>query len=114
AAAVRLVAEELVTDQLLLVVDVLLDAVAQHHVVEALVRGPRHLRAAPHQGEVVLEAALPRQLLVGGVVLQLGDLSDQAHGIDGSTSKKEELYDRRTIPGLCLGAFLVENTAEQE
>jgi hypothetical protein len=68
-AAVRAVLEELVPDQLLLVVDVLLDTVRQHHVVEALVRIARDLRRLANQRQVVLEGPLPGELFVRGVVL---------------------------------------------
>jgi hypothetical protein len=57
--AVDLVAEEVVTDQLLLVVDVLLGAVRDHHVVQALKRIARDLRPFAHDVQVLLETAFP-------------------------------------------------------
>jgi len=58
-AVINLVAEEVVPNQLLLVVDVLLGAVGDHHVVDALERVARDLRALTNDGQVVFEAALP-------------------------------------------------------
>jgi hypothetical protein len=58
-----LVLEEVVADELLLVVDVLLGPVADDHVVDALVRVARDLRVLAHDLQVVLEGALPVQLL---------------------------------------------------
>ena len=72
-AVPRLVLEEVVTDELLLVVDVLLGAVAHDHVVEALVRVARDLRPLTNDRQVLLERALPMQLLVQLEVLHRGD-----------------------------------------
>jgi hypothetical protein len=82
---VRLVAEELVADQLLLVVDVLLDTVRQHHVVQSLVRVTGGVRVLANQLEVLLEGAFPGELFVGLEVLELGDLSHETHALDRTT-----------------------------
>ena len=79
APAVLLVLEEVVADQLLLVVDVLFLAVRQDHVVDALERGARDLRVLADDLQVVLEGAVPVQLLVLAVVLQRRDLRGQVH-----------------------------------
>src|SRR5690606_33585293 len=78
-AAVLLVAEEVEPTQLLLVVDVLLDPVRQHHVVDTLKRIAGNPRVLPHQVEVLLEAALPVKFLVLVIVLKLGNLADERH-----------------------------------
>jgi hypothetical protein len=75
-AAVLLVLEEVVADDPLLVVDVLLLAVRQDHVVHALVGGPGDLGVLPDDLEVVLERAFPVELLVFTEVLEGGDLGD--------------------------------------
>jgi hypothetical protein len=78
------VAEEPVARHLLLVDLDLLDAVAQHHVVEALVGRAHDQRVLLHQVEVLLEGALP---VLGLVLLLVEGLADQlrqveiAHGV---------------------------------
>jgi hypothetical protein len=68
------VAEKVVADELLLVVDVLFRSVRHHHVVQALKRGARRLRALADELQVVLEAAFPRQIPVQLRVVQACDL----------------------------------------
>ena len=85
-----LVAEELVADELLLVVDVLLDAVRQHHVVQALVRVARDLRVPADELEVVLEATLPRTALCTSRSSEARRSVRPAHGIDRTTSHPRE------------------------
>src|SRR5262249_55962770 len=76
AAAEALIAEEVVADELLLVVDVLRLPVAEDHVVDPLEGGARHPRVLPDEVEVVLEAPLPVQLRVLLAVLELRDSLD--------------------------------------
>ena len=70
-----LVLEEVVADELLLVVDVLLGAVADDHVVDALERVARDLRALADDLEVVLEGAFPRKIAVELEVLHRRNFS---------------------------------------
>ncbi len=72
-AGVLLVLEEVVTDELLLVVDVLLGPVADDHVVKPLVRVARHLRLFANDSQVLLEAAFPVQLAIQLEILHRGD-----------------------------------------
>src|SRR6185369_9187310 len=76
AAAEALVAEEVVADELLLVVDVLRLPVAEDHVVDPLEGGAGHPRVLANQIQVVLEAPLPVQLRVLLAVLELRDALD--------------------------------------
>ena len=69
--------EELVADQLLLVDDDLLGAVADDHVVDPLVGGPRDLGIVLHDVEILGERAGPVFLLVVVQVLATGDQRDQ-------------------------------------
>jgi hypothetical protein len=73
-ASFDLVFEEVVTDELLLVVDVLLGAVTDDHVVNALERVTGHLWTLAHDLEVVFEGTFPRKIAVQGEVLQRGNL----------------------------------------
>jgi len=77
AAAVGLVVEEAKVRDLLLVVDVLLAAVADDHVVQPLVGGPCDARILPHDLEVVLERPAPVQVFVLLVILEGGDPVDE-------------------------------------
>src|SRR6185369_12221795 len=76
AATEALVAEEVVADELLLVVDVLRLPVAEDHVVDPLEGGAGHPRVLANQIQVVLEAPLPVQLRVLLAVLELRDALD--------------------------------------
>src|SRR5262249_27547967 len=75
-AAARLVLEEVVADELLLVVGVLLDPVADDHVVRALEGVARDLRVLTDDVEVVLERALPREIAVKREILHRSDTLD--------------------------------------
>jgi hypothetical protein len=82
-AAVLLVLEEVVADELLLVVDVLLGPVADDHVVEALVRVARDLRPLTDELQVLFEGPLPVELLVELQVLHRGDPLDHPGALFG-------------------------------
>jgi hypothetical protein len=75
-AATLWVLKEVVTEDALLVVDVLLTAVRQHHVVKALESVSRHLRIFANDRQVLLERTLPRKIAVAIVVLHLCDGRD--------------------------------------
>ena len=77
-AAVGFVAEEVEAHELLLVVDVLLGAVRNHHVVHALKRVARHVRPLADDRKVLFEAPLPGEIAVPVVVLHERDLCDHA------------------------------------
>ncbi len=68
--------EEGVSNQPLLVVDVLLFAVAHDHVVEPLEGVPGHLGAFANHLQVFLEATLPVEVPIAIVVLERSDARD--------------------------------------
>ncbi len=73
APAIRLVVEEVVADQPLLVVDVLRLPVAEDHVVDALEGRAGDARVLTHDLQVVLERPVPVELLEARLVLERGD-----------------------------------------
>ena len=68
-AAMRMVLEEVIAYQLLLVIDVFFLAMCQNHVVYSLKRVAGNARVPADDVEIVLEAAFPMELLVLVVVL---------------------------------------------
>jgi hypothetical protein len=72
-AVVDFVAEEVVANELLLVVDVLFRPVRDDHVIDALECVPRGLWPFSNDGEVFLERPLPGEVAVPLVVLKRGD-----------------------------------------
>ena len=68
-AALEFIAKEVVSDELLLVVDVFLGPEGQHHVVDTLECISRHLRALGDYLQVVFETAFPREVAIQVVVL---------------------------------------------
>jgi hypothetical protein len=81
-ATVDFVVEEPVVDDLLLVVDVLLGAVRDEHVVEPLMRSACDSGVVPHQVEVFLEGPRPVQVFVAFEVLERCNAFDEArHGV---------------------------------
>ena len=75
-AAVLLVVEEVVVDDLLLVFEILPRSLGQDHVVDALERRARDLGVVAHDLKVVLEAPLPVLVAKASQVLQLPDQLD--------------------------------------
>ncbi len=71
APIVGVIAEEAVARDLLLVLDVFLDAVREDHVVNPLERVPRHARIFLDELEIVLERSFPIQFLVFLCALQI-------------------------------------------
>ncbi len=76
-AVVDGILEELVARQFFLVDGDLVHAVAEDHVVDALVRGARDFGVGPHDVQIFAERAVPVFLLVIGAVLAVGDEGDQ-------------------------------------
>jgi hypothetical protein len=76
SAAVDGIREERIALEALLIVDVLLFAVTHDHVVKALKRIARDLRALTHHLQIFLEASLPMQVSIRVVVLKGSDARD--------------------------------------
>src|SRR5690606_5031919 len=125
-AAVGLVQEEVVPDELLLVVDVFGFPMGNVHVVQPLESRTSDLGVLLDDAEVVLEGTLPVQLLIGFVVLHRCDSSDQAVRLvgflHGRCSSAPVLLleraigsssDRPTIWGTCILSLLFPARCER-
>src|SRR5437667_4291828 len=77
---VGVIPEEAVARDLLLVLDVLLHAVRQEHVVDPLERIPRDPRSFLNEPEIVLEGSFPIQFLVLMCALQIRHRAENMYG----------------------------------
>ena len=75
------IAEEAVARDLLLVLDVFLDAVREDHVVNPLERIPRDARIFLDELEIVLERSFPIQFLVLLRALKIRDRAENVYGL---------------------------------
>ena len=81
APIVGVIPEEAVARDLLLVLDVLLDAVREDHVVNPLERVPRDARTVLNELEIVLERSFPIQFLVFLCALKIRDRAENVYGL---------------------------------
>ena len=79
ASVMLFVAEEAIARDLLLVLDILLGAIRQDHVVNPLERVPRHAWILLNQLEIILQGSFPIQFLILLGVLQVRDCAENAY-----------------------------------